>query len=328
MQLGEIRVLCGADTYLIKQRLQSIVEEVQALTGQEPECVFRDGDDLGDEELFDLLNFRPLFGHARVLVLRRLPWLGTGPGTKKTKKSGAEAILLQYLEAPNPFQAVVLVTPSLAPDSPLVKHLKKNKWVEEIKTPSKRELEAWVRAEFAQRGVEAHKSLVEAIAGSGWDMWAMQNQIEKISLAFAPGKVDMSKARELLDLQDELRVFAFIDALFARDLSGACQAIGRLLAQGESPILMIYILTRQFLLVAEVKALREEGAAVSEIEAALKLKHGFVTRKLLQASERFSWPEIEAVFRQLLDADKALKWSSAVDERTLLEVLAAEICAV
>jgi len=325
--LGEVKVLCGDDRYLINNRVQSIIEEIRGLTGQDPECVFIDGDDLGEEELFDLLSFRPLFGHARVLILRRLPWLDSGSATRKTKKPGtAEQILLQYLEAPNPFQTVVLVTSSLVSDSQLVKQLKKRGVIEEIKTPNKRELQAWVKSEFAKRGVEADKNLVETIAGSGWDMWAMQNQIEKISLASGKERLGMAEARELLDLRDEVRVFAFIDALFDRDLRAACQAVGGLFAQGEPPVLMLYILTRQFLLVAQAKALKEKGTPVSEIESALNLKHSFVTRKLLRAAERFSWREIEAVFQYLLDADKALKWRGTLDERMLFEVLAVEIC--
>ncbi|HHV77758.1 MAG TPA: DNA polymerase III subunit delta [Syntrophothermus lipocalidus] len=328
MQGGEIRVLCGDEPYLIENRLKQIIEEIRNQIGEEPECVFKDGDELGEDELFDLLHFAPLFGYVRVLVLHRLPCLVSGGPKRSRKPSNVEQILLQYVGAPNPLQVLILITPSLPTESELAKLLKKQKMVEEIKRLNKRELQSWVKSEFAQRGVEPEDKLVEEIAGSGWDMSALENQVEKLCLASEKRRLSTAEAQELLDLREDVKIFALSDALLNRDLAAAYGTVSRLFAQGEPPGLILYTLTKQFLLMAEAKALKQQGTTASEITDVLNLKHGFVAKKLLQAAEKFGWREIEAVFNYLLETDKALKGSGASNEKMLFEVLAAEICKV
>ncbi|MCR4400658.1 MAG: hypothetical protein NUV35_07320, partial [Syntrophomonadaceae bacterium] len=131
-------------------------------------------------------------------------------------------------------------------------------------------------------------------------------------------------ARELLEGREEARVFALSDALLQRQAPAALRALHQLLVQGEPPLRMLAVISRQFVSLGKVKACLEQGMAPAGMAERLAMKEFLVTR-MARAAARFSWEELEEACLGLLSADMALK-SSPLDERLVLEMLVARIC--
>lgn len=323
-----VRLLFGEDAYLLEKRVQEFIEEVRAGTGEEPECLFLDGEETGKSELMDLLEFVPLFAHFRVIVIRRPRWFGK-PGTKAAQDlAGVEEVLLTYLENPNPFQLVLITTGTIDRSNPLAKVFLRRKIIEEYKKPGAGELEAWIKAEFEKRGVVADGQVVRQLASSGCDMFCLENQIEKISLCFGEGRVTLADVEEMIEGREELNIFRLTDALLKKDVRSAHAALQRLLVQGAYPVYVVYMITRQLFLMARIKALLEKGHSLTAISTSLGLKpkQEFMVKKINRVARNFCWEEIEAIFGYLLETDIAIKSSGRPDEKILLEMLVASIC--
>jgi len=323
MSSKRVALLWGEEAYIIEKRIRDITQE-QAGAGEEPECLFLDGEQLDRTQLLEALEFVPLFAHNRVIVIRRPRWFGQ-PGTREAQGlAEVQEVILKYLENPNPFQVLLMTASTITPGNPLVKALKKLGVVEEFKRPDTRTLITWITDECKKRGLQVENQVIGWMAATGQDMFYLENQIEKLSLCFYRRKVTLAEAEEMVENRLEAKIFKLTDALLKRDMKVAYQALQSLLIQGEAPVLVVYMITRQFLTMAKVKGLVERGCSPEEIGSRCGIKKDFVVRKMTGAAAGFSWDEIETIFNQLLEADSALK--SGQDGKLVLEVLVVGIC--
>jgi DNA polymerase-3 subunit delta len=75
----------------------------------------------------------------------------------------------------------------------------------------------------------------------------------------------------------------------------------------DDPLRLFGMVTRQFRLLLLTRELLDAGyRGEQEIAAELKTS-GFVVRKLLPQVRNFSLPQLEAVYRKLLEVDEAIK---------------------
>jgi len=150
-------------------------------------------------------------------------------------------------------------------------------------------------------------------------------EIEKL-LAYANynRSVDGDDVERLTPYAGEGNVFAMVDALGNRNGRLALQMLHRLLEE-EEPLRLFGMIVRQFRLLLLTRELVDTGYREAEIARQLKT-YPFVARKLTGQVRNFSLEALEAIYRKLLDVDKAIK-TGQMDGDVALDTLIAALTA-
>lgn len=318
-----IYLFYGKEHFLVDREISATIKMIENEAGQEVEVVYLDGDETGPAVLMEKLDFSPLFAMNRVLVVKRPYWLGSAR-RRGGRSEEISKVLLDYLQNPAPGQTIILTADEYSASHPLIKKIAP--WTTKKQCPalSEEQLSNWLRQEFQDRGKTTTARVLKKLAASGQDMYYLHNLIDKLCLQVEDKKIGDADIDTELNTKQEIKVFKLTDAMLKRNSREALQAYNQLLEQGTHPIFILQIMVGQFMGMARVKQCAEDRVANQEIAGLAKVQP-FMVRKLTDSAAKFSWEEIERLFRAFLDADLLFK-QSGQDDRMVMETLILQIC--
>lgn len=323
MSKAVVHFLWGQERYLIDKRINEIIAELYKKTGEEPEVVPVDADEMTALELGQTLEYNPLFALSRVVIINNPSWLGKS-GRKARKIEESLQVLQDYCQYDSVGQVLIITCPERNATNPINKFLGKNAQAVNIKALDSRALEEWCKSELEQREMRAVPAALNRIANSGQDMYYLHNMFDKLSLLDLKQPLTVPVIEEHLDSKQEIKVFKLTDALLNRNIKLALAAFYQLQEQGEHHLLLLHMITQQFLALSQVKFYQELGYTRSKIVQGTGMKD-FVVKKMMDKSVRFTSSEIRSIFEKLLAADTSFKRESK-DPRIIMEALLVEIC--
>jgi DNA polymerase-3 subunit delta len=323
MSISDCYLLWGEEEYIIDQEIDSIIEQLKTESGEEPERISLDADELSTSELMQSLDFSPLFASRRVVVVKKPFWLAKS--NRKTRKmEEAWQVIKDYLNQTWAGQTLILTFPEHNSSNPLVKLLDKKAQVIPCKKPDSKSLAAWITKEFRQYQREANPSAINLLVKSGQNMYYLKNTIAKVCLMVDNRTINEVDVANQLDLRNEINIFKLTDALLSRNLPLSLKAYKQLLSQGQPPVLLLNMMVRQFATMAKIKGYLERGLSKEQIEEITGQKEFFV-RKMIEKSRNFSRIELRQLFTAFLETDNGFK-TSGKDQRILIELLIIDIC--
>jgi DNA polymerase III subunit delta len=210
--------------------------------------------------------------------------------------------------------------------SALFTALKKLATVQEFQPREGAELQRWIKDRAAALDVgiapPAAALLVEFV---GNESRALLNELHKLAAyAGSQGTIDVHAVRLLVQDDGESSVFAFVDALAARQLSPAIKLLHELLSDGEAPLKLLFMIGRQVRLLLQIKELVEQRQRPDAIASELR-QAPFVIRKAIEQAGRFTPAALVQLHDRLLELDH---WSKTgrIEGEAALELLVAETC--
>lgn len=193
--------------------------------------------------------------------------------------------------------------------------------VKHLPTPAGEELARWVKTRASEKGATfspgALRTLLQMV---GNDLWALDNELEKLSLYVNGRTVEERDVHALVSQVREASIFTAIDAVLDGRISVALRILKRLQESGTTVQSFLSIMARQLRLIALAKDLVEQGATGQEIGQKLGITQDFVARKVVDQARRFSWSDLERLYRALLRTDLAVK-TGQVEEKLALELM-------
>jgi len=93
----------------------------------------------------------------------------------------------------------------------------------------------------------------------------------------------------------EVSVFAMVDAVIEFKAGLAEELLEQLLENGAAPTHLLFMISRQFRMIARVKELKKQGEADREIQTKLGIASDFAFRKTVEQSNRYPLGRIKAV---------------------------------
>ncbi len=156
----------------------------------------------------------------------------------------------------------------------------------------------------------------------GADLRALDNEIEKLMAYRNGGVIRREHVRLLVAQVQEQSIFELVDAIGQRKTALAIELLHDQLRHNAEPLYLLAMIVRQFRLLLQVRDLAARGVSVDQIREQLKL-HPFVVKKVFDQARNFSVEQLEAIYRQLLETDIAIKTSRG-DPTVLLDVLVVE----
>ncbi len=315
--ISPVYLLYGSEHFLMQRALNALKGFIAQGGLADFNISVLDCDKVKADAVVEAANTLPFCAERRLVIAENAPYFKNRRKNDKNDKNniddggGKEAdeaspILLNYLLQPNPTTCLVFTSPDKANrNMKVTKALEKSGQVLEFAPLIGKELEEWVKMRLAKRGKKIQvNALNYLLAINSNDLGILQGEIEKLSL--------LDLKRESLTLEDvkllasasaEASIFDLVDTIGAKRSGQAIQTLREMLGQGEPPIKVLVMVTRQLRLILATKSL---GSDQSQLAATLGV-HPYVAQKLARQAANFSVQQLRAALETCLEVDIALK---------------------
>jgi DNA polymerase-3 subunit delta len=300
-------------------------EAVQALRAHIPadvqdfNVVSLDGRKLRVDALAAACEAMPFLHDRRLVIVE--------DALKNAKAGDAREALRAYLpNVPAATDLVFAEREDVDKRSAVYTFIKQHGALQDFQPKQGAELQRWLqgRAKHLDATLQpAAGTLLEEWIGS--NSRALLNELHKLATYVGPGgTIGPEQVRLLVEDASESSVFAFVDALAARQLAPALALLRDLLDAGQAPQYLLFMVARQVRLLLQVKELAKERMRPEVMASALK-QAPFVVRKANDQAARFDEPTMMRLHDRLVELDHWGK-TGRIGPETALELLVAETC--
>ena len=261
------------------------------------------------EAVVSACNSPSLFGDGAFVVLHNLDaW-----------NAAQKAKIVAYLENPAPDSDLVMLGQKLGAREKLLAAVNRSGEVHDFKQPTGRALAKWAVGHAKKSGLNLPENVAEElVVRCSDDKSRVMGEVEKLAL-YAEGTATLEDVDALVAPDLQSNIFKFVDAVGARDRSGALGLLEALLGTGELPLRILYMVRRQFRLLARAKALVDKGVPRPEMASQLKVPP-FVARKLEDAVRNASEENLERALALVFDLERGLKGGSDLADELQVEL--------
>lgn len=248
-----------------------------------------------------------------------------------------QTTILSYLSQIPETTELVLVEDDIVASAPVLRRLaelqrERKAAVIACVPPRKNDLPNWIRERARLRQVNLDPAAVaDLVEFVGDDLRQVDQELIKLGdyvlgrgIRGQPAVVTRADVRRLVPATRAANVFDLVEALG----SGNLPAAGRLLqhaldVDGEQPLRLLALISRQYRLLMIAKELQARGTAPAEMARDLGVPDWTVPKLLAQAGHH-SYQRLEQALERILAADEAIKTGKLTD-REAMDVLLAEL---
>ena len=261
------------------------------------------------EAIVSACNSYSLFGEGTFILLRNLDaW-----------NAAQKAKIVDYLKDPSPEADLVMLGGKLGARERLLAAVKREGEVHDFKQPTGKALAKWAVGYAKKQGLELPEDVAgELSARCSDDKARVSREIEKLAL-YAHGVATLADVEVLCPPDIQSNIFAFVDSLATGDRGKALELLEGLLGTGEPELRIVYMVRRQFRLLARARSLFEEGTTRPEIASTLKVPP-FVARKLEEQARKMGEEDLERALALILDLERGLKGGSELGDELQVEL--------
>jgi len=243
---------------------------------------------------------------------------------------GQAKVLLVYLDNVPESTELVFLEEDTAGSGPILRRLQEltrsgHARIVTCEKLRRNELPDWIRQRAAMRRVKLDAGALADLAEFVGDELRQLDQ-ELIKLAdYAPTRtVTREDVRKLVPATRAASVFEMADALGMGDGPTAGKLMKHALdIDGEQPLRLLGMISRQYRLLIQAKALQTQGVKPPEMARALNVADWTVP-KLLNQVNRHTFVALERAMERILAADEAIK-TGRLSDREAMDVLLAEL---
>ena len=193
------------------------------------------------------------------------------------------------------------------------------------------ELNKWVMHRMKKRELQLEpKALEKLLLFTEGDLWRLDRELAKISDYMDGGckVVDEEVVDRLVYSGPRGNIFNLVDALGEGSHKKAFSYLKALFFHREAPLMVLYMITRQYRLIIKAKSLKKEGIPSSKAASLLEAPP-FVASKVYRQAENYHEEELREILKLLYETDLGIKTGAAGSDPELsMELLLARIASV
>lgn len=318
----------GDDEFSLAEALGSLVDRMGDPEMVDINTTRLDGRSADLSELIHACDAVPFLGERRLVVVERMlerfdPRRGGRSDADQVLADGLRDYLPQL---PGTTRLIFVETKSLHGNNPILRQARDqpDAYVEEFSALNPRMITSWITQRVKAKGAEIEGRAAAALAAyGGEDLRLLDQEIEKLLTYTNGSPITAADVRRLVPAATESDIFAMVDALGQRNADQALIRLHQLIDAGEAATYLLYMITRQFRILTQVKELLSQGVAPPTVASKLNL-HPFVAKKAQAQARNFSLAQLEEIYRQILDTDESIK-TGRLDPELALDLLVAEL---
>jgi len=196
----------------------------------------------------------------------------------------------------------------------------------EFSTPGEKDLLTWLARLFKEQG----KSITTPDATlllryAALDMNTLCGEVAKLSAYVGKAtRITAGDIEAVCVKSIEVKIFELVDAVAAKSSRRAFELLNNLLYSGESPLMVISMIARQYRIILMCKECASLGLTPDATTAATGLR-GFMVSAAQKQARNFTETSLAAAIHDCADTDYRIK-SGQVQDRLGVEMLIAKHC--
>ncbi len=314
-------LLLGEEDVRAEQALARLLDDLLPL---EERALNLDVVDAGEMPLQDIITRSetlPFFGARRVVVVRRA----------EAFRAHDQDALAAYLDrGPSPSTVLILLAESLDRRRRLYSILQRVGRVVPCGRLRPEDLPGWIGGRVAQEGKEITRDAVQALVGLvGGGLRELGLEIAKLA-AYVGERTTITAedVREAASHVAEATVFELMDAVGRRQADKALEVLQTVIALGEPPVRILYMLEDQLRMLLRTETLLEGQRRLTrdspEVREALGSRAWLFDRYRQQVAA-FGRMDVVKTLGLLVETDAMIK-TSATPPRLAIETLIVRLC--
>lgn len=307
-QFNNIYLLYGEEAYLKKQYKEKLRNAIIP-SDDTMNYAYFEGKGTSVNEVIELAETLPFFAERRLLILENTGWF-----------KSASVEMAEYLGKMPESTYLIFIEDELDKRNKLYKEVQKHGRCVELGKQDEMTLLRWVASYVKKEGKQITEQTVRHfLAKVGTDMENIQRELEKLfCYALEKNSISVEDVERICTTQISNQIFDMVNAVADKKQRVALNYYYDLLALKEPPMRILFLLTRQFKLLLEVKILDQNGVAKKEIAEKTGLNPFVVGKYQLQA-RTFS----TTVLRDILE--NSVEFEECVKTGRLTDMLAVEL---
>ncbi len=185
-----------------------------------------------------------------------------------------------------------------------------------------RDIPRWIVAHLAERQMTISEDAIRLLHASvGNSLRNLCSEIDKITLNLAQRKnIEEEDVATVTGMSKQFTIFELCDAIGNKNISHGLEILSRMLQLGETPVGIVAMVSRHFIILAKLKGLKAQRMTNDDLAKKLNLRPYFLTNYLQQAA-RYNQAQLREAFSLLLEADQHLKTSYQKSKLVLEELM-------
>jgi DNA polymerase-3 subunit delta len=322
-RIAPVYLIHGEETFLKEEAVASLREAVLGQGGAEQSpwsLTVLEGGVTTLAEILDEARTLPMLSQRRMVLVK---------DAERIREPEAEP-LKEYLRNPSPSTCLVFTAGS-KPDfrKALFRALQELGKAVEFPVLKGASVPKWIRDRVRGRGAEIDAeavALLEALGGP--DLFRVDQELSKVLEFLSPSrKITAEALGETLGTAAAGSIFELAERVGAGEMAEAIRLLRGLLAEGEEPTRLLFLIARQMRILILGKSLVKQGCQDRDLGQALGIPpYPFLLDKTRKLIDRFPEDAGAPSLRRILEADRALKGGGgkgpAILERLVLDLTA------
>ena len=291
-----VYLLYGEEAYLKKQYKDRMTKAIIP-DGDTMNYAYYEGKGINPAELVDLAETMPFFAERRLIVAENSGFF-----------KNATPELADYIKSMPDTTCLLFIENEVDKRGKMYKAVKDRGRIVEMGRQDEKTLLYWIAGNVKKEGRQIKESNARyLVSKTGTDMENLEKELEKL-FSYTLGKDEITAADidDICTTQITNKIFDMIEAVAAKRQKQALDYYYDLLALKEPPMRILYLLSRQFKLLLEVKDLMGRGNDKAQIAKTAKL-HPFVAGKYMQQCRTFSKAELRDTMEEAASTEEMVK---------------------
>ena len=300
---SQIYLLYGEENYLKKQYKERFVKALLP-EGDTMNYAHYEGKGIDVREVIDLAETMPFFAERRVFVFENTGFF----------KSAAGAELADYLKELPETAYFLFVEEGVDKRGKMYKAVKSKGRAVELPFQDENTLKRWVAGQIGRENKRITETdLVYFLNKVGIDMGNITKELEKLfCYALERDVITREDIDAVCVTQISNHIFDMVNAVAEKQQKKALDLYYELLALKEPPMRILFLLTRQYRGLYQVKQLAQKGYGRKEIAEKAGL-HPFAVGKYMEQAKRFQVKELRAILEDSVDIEQRVKTGLLTD---------------
>ena len=304
----KVYLLYGEENYLKKQYKEKLKKSI---CGDDTmNYSYFDGKNTSIKDIIAISETLPFFADRRLIVAKDTGFL---------KNSNEE--LADYIKNIPETTTIVFVEAEVDKRNKVYKSIKDTGYICEMQRQTTQTLEEWIVGILASENKKITKStLATFIEKVGQDMENISNEIEKL-ICFTGDRqvIEKEDIEAICTEQITSKVFDMIDALGYKNRTKALDIYYDLISNKEAPLMILYMITRQFNIMLQVMELKAQGLD-SKLMAQKMGMAPFIVTKTLKQISNFKYKSVKEALYEGVELEEKIKLGN-INEKMAVEML-------
>lgn len=275
-QFKGVYLLYGEEAYL-KRLYKNKLRAALTAPDDSMNYTYYEGKGINPNEIIDMAETMPFMAEKRLIVIEN-------SGFFKNKCDE----LADYFEDPSDSTCFVFVEAEVDKRSRLYKRVKERGRIAELNAQDEKSLVRWIVGSLNRENKKITQSAAALfLTKTGADMENIQKELEKlICYVGERDSINIEDVEAICTTVITNNIFEMIDAIAKKQQKKALELYYDLLTLKEPPMRILFLITRQFNLLLQVKDLARLGFNTAETAKKAGL-HSFVAGKYVSQSKSF-----------------------------------------